>query len=89
MTGQQGQGRQKVGAAAMAVVAALCVAPAYAQTNPTSPGPTASGSRISNTANASFTTDAGETRIASNTVTLTVDQVIEAAITANLSLIHI
>lgn len=83
MTGQQGQGRQKVGAAAMAVVAALCVAPAYAQTNPTSPGPTASGSRISNTANASFTTDAGETRIASNTVTLTVDQVIEAAITAN------
>lgn len=78
MTGQQGHNTQKIGAAALSVVALLCASSAHAQASGT-----ASGVQIANTARATFTTDAGTTSIISNTVTLTVDQVIEAAIAAN------
>ena len=77
MTTNQGHGRQMIGGAAIAVLATLCAGAASAQVTPT-----ASATRIDNTASVVFTTEAGTTRIASNTVTLTVDQVVDAAITA-------
>lgn len=68
--------RHLIAAAANAAGAIMCAASAQAQQS------TAAGSQIENTASIRFPTDAGVAQVSSNTVTLTVARVVDAAITA-------